>query len=320
MTPPSASVIVPSRGPAERLRKLLDSLASQTVEHETLVVDNGSPGSTVSRLVDAYPFARAVRLERNQGFSAPVNLAAAQASGEALVLVNDDCVVEPDFVERLAVALDPTVSVVMAAGALRDHRHPELIDTAGIELDRTMLVYDYLNGLPLAALEGAPDPIGPSAAAAAFDREAFLAEGGFDERIFAYWEDVDLVVRLRLGGGRCAGATAIGGTHEHSATLGPGSVAKNRLMGYGRAYMLRKWGVVTPSRALPIAAREIPLMLGQAVIDRNVGGVAGRLAGWRDANRERDYPAEVLADGGGAGVAETLRRRYARRRRLLHSD
>lgn len=312
----SASVIVPSRGRPERLSRLLDSLAAQTIEHETLVIDNGSPGAAVSALAERYPFARSIRLEHNRGFSAPVNLAAAQASGDALVLVNDDCVVEPDFAERLALALDPAGSIVMAAGAVRDSRHPELIDTAGMVLDRTMLVFDHLNGRPLEALESAEDPIGPSAAAAAFDRAAFLAEGGFDERIFAYWEDVDLVLRLRLGGGRCAPATAIGGTHEHSATLGAGSREKNRLMGYGRAFMLRKWGVLTPARALPIAAREAPLILGQALIDRNLGGVSGRLSGWRGCRREFDYPGDLLAAAGGAGAIETLRRRYARRRRI----
>lgn len=315
MGAPAVSVIVASRGPVERLRPLLDSLAAQSVEHETLVVDNGSAGSAVSRLADRYSFARAIRLETNRGFSAPVNLAAAQAGGDALVLVNDDCVVEPDFVERLVAALDPAASVVMAAGALRDHHHPELIDTAGMELDPTMLVYDYLNGLPVAELERARDPIGPSAAAAAFDRAAFLAEGGFDERIFAYWEDVDLVVRLRLSGGLCAGATAIGGTHQHSATLGPGSPEKNRLMGYGRAYMLRKWGVMSPRRALPIGAREIPILLGQAVLDRNLAGVRGRRAGWRYARREHPYPEAVLTEGGGSSLSETLRRRYHRRQR-----
>ena len=314
MSSTSATVIVPSRGPA-RLRRLLDSLAVQTVEHETLVIDNGSEGSAVSRLAEEHG-ARSIRLDRNEGFSIPVNRAAEQASGDALVLVNDDCVVEADFVERLAGALDPTASVVMAAGALRDVRRPDLIDTAGMELDRTMLVFDYLNGMPVAGLESAPGPIGPSAAAAAFDRSAFLAEGGFDERLFAYWEDVDLVLRLRLAGGLCAGATAIGGTHEHSATLGPGSAEKNRLMGYGRAYLLRKWGVVEPSRLASIATRDLILLFGQVIVDRNVAGVGGRLAGWKEATREQAYPEAVLAHGRGAGVAMTMRRRYARRRRL----
>ena len=50
----------------------------------------------------------------------------------------------------------------MSAGALRDHADPEMIDTAGMELDPTLLVFDYLHGLPLTALRDAPDPIGPS--------------------------------------------------------------------------------------------------------------------------------------------------------------
>ena len=41
---------------------------------------------------------------------------------------------------------------------------------------------------------------GPRRAAAAFDRATFLDAGGFDERLFAYWEDVDLVLRLRSTG------------------------------------------------------------------------------------------------------------------------
>ena len=74
-----------------------------------------------------------------------------------------------------------------------------------MQLDRTLLVFDYLNGEPVACLDdGVPDPIGPSGAAAAFDRTAFLSAGGFDENLFAYWEDVDLVLRMRLEGARCA--------------------------------------------------------------------------------------------------------------------
>ena len=92
----------------------------------------------------------------------------------------------------------------MTSGVLRDWRHPDLIDSAGMELDRTLLVYDYLNGEPVTALAaGAADPIGPSPKAAAFDRDAFLAVGGFDEHLFAYWEDVDLALKLLEAGGTC---------------------------------------------------------------------------------------------------------------------
>lgn len=310
-------MIVPSLGPAARLGRLLDSLEGEPTEHETIVIDNGSPGGEVAELCRRYGGVRVIRLPANRGYSVPVNLAASQAGGEALVLLNDDCVCEPGFVAAIVAQLAPREGVVMAAGALRSSADPSTIDTAGMQLDRTLLVYDYLNGESLRSLAEAADPIGPSAAAAAFDAAAFAEAGGFDERLFAYWEDVDLVLRLILAGGSCRLARAALGIHEHSATLGPGSVAKNRLMGYGRGYLLRKWSVLSARRLAPVLAREIPLLAGQALIDRNLAGFAGRYRGWvAAADQRRPYPSFVAGLGGGDPLPRTLRRRLSRRMRL----
>jgi GT2 family glycosyltransferase len=198
-----------------------------------------------------------LRLDRNEGYSRAVNLAARRAEGDALVLLNDDCVVEPGYVEAICAAIDPAAGVVMAAGVMREQSDPRRIDTAGVEMDPTLLIWDYLNGAPVSALErGVLDPIGPSGAAAAFDREAFLTAGGFDERLFAYWEDADLILRLRLAGARCRLAAGARGVHHHSATLGSGSARKNYLVGFGRGYLLRKWGVAIPRRVPQILARD----------------------------------------------------------------
>lgn len=311
----TASVIVPTRGPARRLERLLGSLADQTAEHELLVVDNGSPGAAVARCCESFGVDRPIRLERNAGFSAAVNLAAARASGEALVLVNDDCTVEPRFVEELVAALDAPGSVAMAAGILRSATRPELIDTAGLTIDHTLLVDDHLNGEPFTVLEGdVPDPIGPSGAAAAFDRGAFLACGGFDERLFAYWEDADLALRLAREGASCRLAKGAVGVHEHSGTLGHGSRAKNRLTGFGRGYVLRKWNVVTPRRLVPVAARELLLMAGQLAADRSLAGLAGRIAGWRAATPSEPYPERLVAASSHDPLLAMLRRRNRRRR------
>jgi GT2 family glycosyltransferase len=270
----------------------------------------------VTELCAAYDFATPIRLESNKGFSLPVNLAARRAVGSVIVLVNDDCVCDPGFADALAGAIEPARGIVMAAGVMRDQRDPGLIDTAGMQLDPTLLVYDYLNGEPLSALAGAADPIGPSAAAAAFDRSAYLDVGGFDERLFAYWEDVDLVLRLLAAGGSCRLAREALGTHEHSATLGSGSSAKNRLMGFGRGYVLRKWRVLTPRTAPGVLAREATLLAGQAIIDRNLTGLPARVRGWRAAEPGERFPAAVLERGGGDSLHRTLARRLGRRRRL----
>jgi N-acetylglucosaminyl-diphospho-decaprenol L-rhamnosyltransferase len=310
---PTASVVVPTIGES-RLRRLLDSLAAQTVAHETIVVDNGSPGTGVRDLCASYAGVEVLRLDRNEGYSRACNLAAAGADGDAVVLLNDDCVCEPQFVERIVAALDPPGGIVMAAGVMRDWRDPERIDSAGMELDRTLLVFDYLNGQPIERLDAdVEDPIGPSGAAAAFDRATFLSVDGFDERLFAYWEDVDLVLRLRRAGLRCALARDARGVHEHSATLGSGSARKNYLMGFGRGYVLRKWGVLNAERAPAVIGREVVLCGGQAIIDRNLAGVLGRWHGFRAAQPTEEYPKELA---GRDGASANLRRRALRRARV----
>jgi GT2 family glycosyltransferase len=306
-------VLVPSRGPASRLARLLDSLAAQTAAHEVIVVDNASPGAEVSALCADRAGVEVIGLDRNSGFSAAMNLAAARAGGDALVLLNDDCRCDPEFVERIVAALDPAAGVTMAAGVLRDAARPGVIDTAGLQLDRTLLASDYLNGRPVGVLDGGvPDPVGPSGAAAAFDRQAFLAVGGFDERLFAYWEDTDLALRMIREGSRCRLAPQARGDHEHSATLGAGSAEKNRLTGFGRGYVLRKWGVITPRRILPVLAREAALLAGQAVADRTLAGLSGRIAGWRAAEPTEEYP-RLPSAADADSLPQLLRSRWARR-------
>ena len=99
----------------------------------------------------------------------------------------------------------------MVAGVLVQEAAPGLIDSAGVVADRTLMGFDYLHGEPLEAAERAPDPLGPTGGAALYRLDAFRAASGFDERIFLYYEDLDLALRLRAAGARCrlaAGARA----------------------------------------------------------------------------------------------------------------
>lgn len=298
---------------------LVESLTGAGGDFETIVVDNGTGATELDGAASGLEGARVMRLESNLGYGRAVNRAAREAEGEALVLLNDDSVVDPGYVERIAARLDPAAGVVMAAGVMRDIRAPGLIETAGIELDRTLLAYDYLNGEPVEALHAAiADPVGPSGAAAAFSRDAFLEAGGFDEHLFAYLEDVDLVLRLRGAGGSCRLAGDARGLHEHSGTLGPGSPRKNYLAGYGRGYLLRKWNVITPGRLPGILARELVIGGGQAIVDRNLGGLRGRVQGLRAGRPSEAYPsAEALPEP--PSLRDTLGRRWRRRARLRRS-
>ena len=58
-----------------RTRTVLESLATQTVAHRTLVVDNASPDEAVSRACGDFEFAKPIRSDVNLGFSRAVNRA-----------------------------------------------------------------------------------------------------------------------------------------------------------------------------------------------------------------------------------------------------
>jgi N-acetylglucosaminyl-diphospho-decaprenol L-rhamnosyltransferase len=314
-----ASVIVPTVVGGTRIRELLESLRDRPAGVEVLVVDNNSPDPEIGALGDRFEGVTVIHLDRNAGYSRAVNLAAREATGDAIVLLNDDSVCDPGYVQAIVAPLDPAGGVTMTAGVMREARDASRIDTAGMQLDRTLLVFDYLNGEPLARLaQGVEDPIGPSGAAAAFDRNAFLDVGGFDEALFAYWEDVDLVLRMRLAGERCALAPDACGTHAHSATLGSGSARKNYLMGFGRGYVLRKWGVLrSPRRLARVLAVDGAVCLGQVVVDRSVTGIGARARGFRAARGLESFPAAALAGQPKPdGTVRTLRRRARRRARL----
>jgi N-acetylglucosaminyl-diphospho-decaprenol L-rhamnosyltransferase len=308
-------VIVPTVTPSLAVR-LLESLEGPGRSFETLVVDNGTGAAELELEAAKLGGASVLRLDENLGYGRAVNRAARDAQGDVLVLLNDDSVVDAGYVGAIAAALDPARGVVMAAGVMRDARSPGSIETAGIELDRTLLAYDYLNGEPLSCLEGpVPDPIGPTGAAAAFASDAFLSVGGFDERIFAYLEDVDLVLRLRRDGGRCRLAKDARGVHEHSATLGPGSPRKDYLAGFGRGYLLRKWSVVSPRRLPAVLLREVGQAAVQSAMDRNLGPVRGRVNGLRAGRPSESYPSPEML-GSPPSLWSAVRRRWRRRARL----
>ena len=125
----TATVVIPTHHGGQRLERVLGSLAAAPVR--TIVVDNAGPEET-AEIVRRHDFAEHLRLERNIGFGRAINRAAALSREDALVLVNDDVVCHPGFVEELVGALDADAGVVMAAGVLVEAHDETTIDTAGV--------------------------------------------------------------------------------------------------------------------------------------------------------------------------------------------
>ena len=267
----------------------LASLAEQTVSVQTVVVDNGSSDGSPQAVQRDFPDACVLELPSNQGFGHALNHAVERHPADILIFSNNDVRHPPHFVEALLDEAGRDSATV--AGVLVQADDPSVIDSAGVVVDSTLLAFDYLYGYPLGALRVAKPPLGPTGGAALLPLAAFSAVGGFDERIFAYLEDVDLALRLRAARIPCRLAVEARSRHRHSATLGSGSAAKNRLMGWSRGYMLRRYGVLMhPGRAARALAAESVICAGQLIVDRTVSGIEGRLRGWRAANGLPNVP------------------------------
>jgi N-acetylglucosaminyl-diphospho-decaprenol L-rhamnosyltransferase len=306
------TVYIPTLHAGERLAKTLAALERQDPSPDVVIADNSEDGSGARLARERFPRARVVELGENLGFGRALNRAVREEAGDPIIFLNDDVTVEPGFVGNLLGAFTPDVDMV-AAVLLRE-REPERIDSAGVIADKTLLGFDYLNGEPVEALEGATDPLGPTGGAALYRRRKFEAVGGFDERIFLYYEDLDLALRLRQAGGCCRLAPTARGLHAYSETMGAKTAGKYEMTGWSRGYMLRVYGFGgRPSLLSRAIAAEAAICGGQFASQRTLRGLRGRLRGWRagrDAGR-RVPPAEGLSDLS-LGEALALRRRRNR--------
>ncbi len=215
------AVYIPNYNGSQRLGRALGSLREQTRPVDVVVVDNGSVDDSVALVREEFPEVTLLELGRNLGFGSAINRAANKHPADPMILLNNDVECEPGFVEALLEAAGGGAEMV--AGVLLQESTPGKIDSAGVVANRTLMGFDYLHGEPVTALEGAADPLGPTGGAALYRRDAFEAVGGFDERIFLYYEDLDLALRLAAVGGRCHLAAGARALHAYSASLGAGS-------------------------------------------------------------------------------------------------
>jgi GT2 family glycosyltransferase len=210
---PAVAVVVPSWNSRELLPRCLASLRGQGIELETMVVDNGSSDGSVAYLeAEGVPH---VALGENTGFAAAVNLGVARTSAAAILVLNADTALEPGCVARLLEALEadsalggvqPRILQLEDGGEAA----PAAIESARLYSAGQALTRDGRAFERGAGEEQRPDLLAPGevfgvcGAACLLRRELFAELGGYDERYFAFYEDVDLNVRARIAGRRFA--------------------------------------------------------------------------------------------------------------------
>ncbi|HVG22676.1 MAG TPA: glycosyltransferase family 2 protein [Thermoanaerobaculia bacterium] len=185
------------------LDECLVSLQRQSVSHRVIVFDNGSTTPT--------PRATA-RSRVNLGFAGGANAAYKLCTARYVAIVNNDVVLERDWLELVRDALDRDERLAAVQTIVR--RPDGRIDGAGIDISNgtyRQIGHGQEPGEPLKVAWGV-------SATATLYRAAALGDTIFDERLFAYYEDVELCARLKEQGWRTAVLPLIKATHRGSAS------------------------------------------------------------------------------------------------------
>jgi GT2 family glycosyltransferase len=202
------AIIVNHDGEAT-LGRCLESLDGSEVE--VILVDNASSDGSVSLVRERFPRVTLLPQEENLGFAAANNLAAERASGGALLLLNNDAWLEPGALDLLAKTLRrrPDAGLVAPRLAYPDGRPQFSWSPARGILGEAMQVLRnpvesrrWAHGALMRVTARLVGPLWYTAACVLIRSEAWRSVGGFDERFFMYFEDVDLCLRLERRGWR----------------------------------------------------------------------------------------------------------------------
>ena len=195
---PAVSIVIPTFNRLDLTRDCLDGIRRTTAPGsvEIIVVDNGSTDGTREYLA-AEQSAGRLRCqfsEENIGFGRACNRAAALATGAHVLLLNNDIVPKPGWLEAMLRELDdPEVGVVGSRLLYPDGR----IQHAGADFTasgETEHVHRFAAGDDPAVTVTRDYPV-VTGASLLVRRELWAALGGFDEGYWMYVEDVDLCIR-----------------------------------------------------------------------------------------------------------------------------
>lgn len=256
--------VIPNWNADELLTECLKALASQTVECDLFVVDNGSTDNSVDVIKK---YTEKYRLnDRNMGFTGGVNPGLEFAIKEGydyVLLINNDAVADKKLVGELsrAIASDKRLGIATS----------KILMTQGNKIDSTgefMSVW----GLPFSRGRGRKDTgqfdnktdvFGASGGASLYRVDMLKEVGIMDDDFFAYYEDVDLSYRAQLAGWLAVYEPGAIVRHEVGATSG-------RMKGFTTQMTLKNlpWLVIknTPTKYILKVLPRFTLAYGLFVI------------------------------------------------------
>jgi GT2 family glycosyltransferase len=204
------SIVIVNWNGAEVLPECLESLLRLNHRDiEIIVVDNASTDGSIGIVNQICgDKAKVIRLEKNIGFSAGVNVGFENSGGKFIALLNNDMVVEPSWLDQpMEFFKNEEVGIV----SCRQMNYYDRTKVDGLyhAVSRGLVLMPFAGGGGAAyreedSLFSKPGYVlSANGGSAVIRAETFRSAGGFDADFFGYMEETDFCLRAFLRGWRC---------------------------------------------------------------------------------------------------------------------
>ena len=199
----NVTVVIPNYNGIKYIADCLQALREQKLQEadsEVLVVDNGSADGSAEVVEEHFPEVHLIRLPENTGFCHAVNVGIEASETEYVILLNNDTKVYPDFVEALYQSIHSRKDAFAVSARMLMWDRPELLDDAGDRYNALGWAYARGKGKPAGKFDRPVKVFAACGGAAIYRKGIFEEIGLFDEKHFAYLEDLDIGYRARIHG------------------------------------------------------------------------------------------------------------------------
>lgn len=258
----TVTIIIPNWNGKKYLGKCLLSISAQTLlPDKVIIVDNGSVDGSLDAPTPPGLVVDTICLDRNYGFAKAVNEGIKAASTDYIVLLNNDTEQDKDWLKNLAAQLDLHPEYDSASSKLLHFDRRSMINTAGDGVSVYGLAFAVgTDKVDSPEYKQQKEIFGASAGASMYRQDFFKQVGLFDERFFAYVEDVDLCFRAQLLGKKCLFVPTARIYHHVGGT-------SSGISGFGQYYTTRNTTLMVlknfPGKLLLKYSPK--LLLGQAI-------------------------------------------------------
>ena len=197
----STSIIILNYNGTNFLEDCINSIIRETNSpYEIIIVDNNSPDNSGKIFSQKYPDIKFILNEENVGVPEGLNIGIRNATSEFVVLLNNDLIVMPYWLENFFKAYEKTGDALYQPKSLK-FKDPTILDGTGCMINIFGFGFARDKGLPDEGKYNIQEEISYASGTCMFaPKKIFNEIGLFDPTFFAYHEELDLGWRARIFG------------------------------------------------------------------------------------------------------------------------